>query len=501
MAVASEGVRLRRTWPQRLLIGASLVLITGCLLGASGLVYLYQRFGDLPRIEFSEGVLEPQPEEPGEPQNFLLVGSDDRANLDDPERFGTKAETGEAKSDTIMLVRVDPVAKTVAMLSFPRDLWVEVAGTGRSARINTAFDPGGEEGAQKLIETIRLNFDIPVHHYAQVDFEGFRRVVDAVGGINLYLPYPVRDYGCDENGCRNFSGLDISETGCVELDGDQALSYVRSRRFEELIEGEWQADLRSDLGRVDRQQDFIRRALRKALTEDLLNPVRLNALVGVAIDTVVVDEGLGVDDIVELGERFRSFSPTALRQASLAEVVERVVQPGGEDTLEIVDDAAAESLFSVFRDPESATDQNLPPSAVSVRVINGSIRAGEAGRTTTDLEAVGFEMLAPGSDEPGTERTTIRHPPDQRAEAALLARHLAAGATLVESAEGGPAAVVLVTGADFAGVLAEPGPPPAETEVGPSTSSTAATPTTVPRPTDDEQYGAYLRAAARRNCQ
>ncbi|MBA3302614.1 MAG: LCP family protein, partial [Acidimicrobiia bacterium] len=382
MAGASDGRRLRRTWPQRLLIGVSLVLITSCLLGASGLVYLYQRFGDLPRIEFEEGVLEAQPEQPGEPQNFLLVGSDDRADLEDPERFGTKEETGEAKSDTIMVVRVDPAAKTAAMLSFPRDLWVDVAGTGRRARINTAFDPGGEEGARRLIETIKLNFDIPVHHYAQVDFEGFRRVVDAVGGIKLYLPHPVRDRGCDENGCRNFSGLDISETGCLELDGDQSLSYVRSRNFEELIEGDWEADLRSDLGRIDRQQDFIRRALRKALTEDLLNPLRLNALVGVAIDTVVVDEGLGVDDIVELGERFRSFSSTALQQATLADVVERVIQPGGEDTLEIVDTTAAETIFSVFRDPEAAAGGELAPSAVSVKVVNGSVRAGEAGRTS-----------------------------------------------------------------------------------------------------------------------
>jgi len=167
---------VRRSWPQRLLIGFNVVLIVACLSGAGGLAYLYQRFGDLPRIDFGDGVLEKPPEDPGEPQNFLLVGSDDRANLDDPEAFGTAAETGESKSDTIMLVRVDPQQETAAMLSFPRDLYLEIAGTGNTARINTAFTAGGREGARRLIDTIKLNFNIPVHHYAEVDFKGFQRV-------------------------------------------------------------------------------------------------------------------------------------------------------------------------------------------------------------------------------------------------------------------------------------------------------------------------------------
>ncbi len=498
MAVASGGARLRRSWPQRLLIGFNVVLIVACLSGAGGLAYLYNRFGDLPRIDFGDGVLEKPPEDPGEPQNFLLVGSDDRANLDDAEAFGTATETGEAKSDTIMLVRVDPQEETAAMLSFPRDLMVEIAGTGERDRINKAFTAGGREGARRLIDTIKLNFNIPVHHYAEVDFEGFSRVVDAVGGIKVFLPNPVRDRDTETG--RNMSGLDIQQTGCIELDGQQALSYVRSRHFQEYREGRWRSDPTGDLGRTQRQQDFVRRALHKALSEDLLNPVRLNRLVDVAIDTVVVDRGLGVDDIVDLGERFRSLAPEALQQFTLNEHVENARTSAGAAVLELEDGPEVQAIFDVFRGNPADSDTPVATSSVSVQVLNGSSRPGEAGTTSTSLETAGFQMRPPGNQDFDTPTTTILYASGQEAKAALLSRYLETESPILrESSDLEAADVVLVTGNDFTGIRDEPRPPDATTTT--STAPSTTTTTAAPELSDDELYAAFLQAAARNLCQ
>ena len=496
MAFASGGARLRRSWPQRLLITFNVVLIVACLSGAGGLAYLYQRFGDLERFDFGTGVLEKPPEDPGEPQNFLLVGSDDRANLDDPEAFGTAEQTGDAKSDTIMLVRVDPEHETAAMLSFPRDLWVEIAGTGRHDRINTAFSIGDREGARRLIDTIKLNFNIPVHHYAEVDFEGFRRVVDAVGGIKVYLPNPVRDY--DPEVGRNQSGLDIDQTGCIELDGQQALSYVRSRHFQEYVDGRWRADPTGDLGRTQRQQDFVRRALHKALSNDLLNPVRLNRLVDVAIDTVVVDRGLGVDDIVDLGERFRDLSPERLQQYTLNQFVENVRTPAGAAVLELEDGPEVQDIFDVFRGEPADSDRPVVASDVTLQVLNGSGQPGQARSTTDSLSTAGFQTQPPG-DSSNTATTTILYASGQEAKADLVARYLVAeNPVLRETSSLSAADVVLVTGRDFRGIRDEPRPADQSSV---STTTSSSTTTTEPQLSDDELYETFLSTVARNQCQ
>ena len=495
MASASGGARLRRSWPQRLLIGFNVALVVACLSGAGGLAYLYQKVGDLPRIDFGEGVLEKPPEDPGEPQNYLLVGSDDRAELNDADRFGTAEQTGDAKSDTIMLVRVDPQAERAAMLSFPRDLYVEIADTGRQDRINTAFSIGGAEGARRLIDTIKLNFNIPVHHYAQVDFDGFRDVVNEVGGINVYLPNPVRDR--DTQTGRNLSGLDIPQTGCIELDGDQALSYVRSRHFQEQIDGRWRSDPTGDLGRTQRQQDFVRRALNKALSEDLLNPIRLNRLVNVAIDTVKVDRGLGVDDIVSLGERFRDLSPERLQQYALNEFVVNETTSAGAAVLELEDGPEVQAIFDVFRGNPVDSDRPVSPSSVTVQVLNGSGRPGEARTTTEGLQAAGFRTQPPGDEDSGGAQTVVLYASGQEAKADLVSRYLVAeGAGLREASSLEAADVVLVTGQDFDGIREEPRPAGATT----TTVDAETTTTTAPELSAEEAEEIWLEAVARNQC-
>jgi LCP family protein required for cell wall assembly len=470
---APVGTGPRRSWPQRLLLTFNVGLIVVCLVAAGGLGYFYWKFGQLPRVEIAENILAPEPEEPQEPQNFLLVGSDTRAFVEpgsqDDESFGDESVSGgSGRADTVIVLRVDPETEQAAMVSFPRDLWVQIPGRG-SNRINTAFLGNDElSGPELLIETIKLNFNIPIHHYAQVDFKGFKGLVDAVGGITIYLPSPVRDY--DAVTRQNLTGLNIAQTGCVELTGDQALAYVRSRHFQYQENGRWRADPTGDLGRITRQQDFIRRAINEAISRDLLDPRRLNDLINVATDNVQISRSIDIDDILALGKNFRSLTAEALQQYQLPVTNSR---HGQASTLDILskDRAEAEVIFDVFRGVPPAGAAGEPqPSAISVRVLNGSGVAGQAGEVAAALRQLQFGTTDPGNAQ-RIARTTIRYAPGQEAKAAVLARYLGSGAQLEEQSTLEGVDVLLITGADFTSVLAEPAAPP------PTTTTTAPPPT------------------------
>ena len=451
-----EGARLRRTWPQRALISFNILLIMGCLASATGIGYFYYRFGQLPRIGLPS-LSEDAP--PGEPQNFLLVGSDTRAFVEDAadaKSFGNSSKTGGQRSDTIILVRVDPKTHRAAMVSFPRDLWIPIAPDGHTQRINTAF----EDGPDQLIKTIQLNWNVPIHHYIQVDFKSFQGLVDAVGGVQIYLPGAVRD---------RVTGLNITDTGCVLFHGDQALAYVRSRHFQYQENGRWHSDPRGDLGRIERQQDFIRRALRKALSRGLTSPSKLNRLVNVGIDNVTVDKGLSARDIVNLGKQFKSLAPDTLAQFQLPVVNAR----RGAAAVVVVaqkDKQRVEEIMQVFRGEPPAPSAPVDPSAVKVQVLNGSGRSGEATSASEALQVAGFQLGSPG-DGRRTSRTTILYGSGQLAKAQVVERYLAAGADLQESPSLQGVDVRLITGSDYTGVLSEP-------RAADATSSTTVLPVT-----------------------
>jgi LCP family protein required for cell wall assembly len=196
-------------------------------------------------------------------ENFLLVGSDSREGADpsDPDfgGIGDASTVTGRRSDTIMVLRRDRNGGPAALLSIPRDLWVEIPGHG-SDRINSAYS----SGPAVLIATVQEALDLPIHHYVEVDFQGFKSLVDAIGGVEICFDHPARDA---------HTGLDVAEPGCRVLDGVQALAYARSRYYEELVDGEWTTDPRSDLGRVERQQQFVNTALHAALDQVKSNPL------------------------------------------------------------------------------------------------------------------------------------------------------------------------------------------------------------------------------------
>jgi polyisoprenyl-teichoic acid--peptidoglycan teichoic acid transferase len=443
---ATRGARRRRhrSWGQRLVV--TLGCVSALALGASaaGLGYVYRKYERLPRVELS-GVLD-EASDSGGPENYLVAGIESAEGLDpdDPVRIG---RAGAGKSDTIMILRIDPRERGAKLLSLPRDLWVPIAGTGHSRKINAAVEIGG---APLLIRTIDENFGIDIHHYVQVDFAAFRELVEAIDGVPIYFPYPARD---------RKTGLNIRRTGCVTLDPVQALAFVRSRTYEQLIDGEWEVDLGlPDIGRIARQQAFIRKALSRASERGARNPGTLDRLIDVGLAGITVDQELTASDLFDLGRHFRSFDPGNLETYSLDDAVTPDVV-GDADILRL-DERAAAPIFDLFREPRpsaSTAEDDADPASVRLRVLNGTGQPQEATDAGAALEAVGFGIDGLGDDPVlGNDRTHIEYPPGQEAAADLVARWLERGAQLeeVEGTDG----IVLITGSDWAGVRDRPGP-------------------------------------------
>ena len=145
-------------------------------------------------------------------------------------------------------------------VSFPRDLYVNIPGHGKG-KINAAFN----EGPQEVIDTLKADFDVDIQHYLEVNFKTFEDIVNAVGSVPVYFPYPARD---------QLSGLGPTPAaGCYHLDGAPALAYVRSRHLEYFIDGKWRdASPQADIDRIARQQDFIKKLGRIAVAQDRQRP-------------------------------------------------------------------------------------------------------------------------------------------------------------------------------------------------------------------------------------
>jgi LCP family protein required for cell wall assembly len=451
----------RRTWKQRSLLAVG-VALTVLLLGSAAAVgYYWERFNDITRYD-----VELSPIARGSPRNYLIVGSDSRENIDpnDPQAGSFFEDGGVSgkRSDTIMVLRIDPEQESASLLSLPRDLWVTIADTGRGAKINSAYG----RGRQVLIDTIRDAFEIEIHHYVEVDFIGFRDMVAAVDGIPLWFEHPVRD--------RN-TGLDVGQAGCVTLDPQMALNFVRSRYLEYLDDdGDWRRDPTADLGRITRQQIFIRRAIRTAARKGITNPVTLNHLVNVGVDSVGLDPRLGARDLVSLGRRFADFDEESLEAHALP-----VENGGGPGAVRISDERAAERIFNLFRGlPRGA----VTPDLIAVEVLNGTGAPNQAADVTAAFRSIGFTVGSPGdADQQPVPRTTVRYAPGDETSAVRVARHISGGARFEPTAFLSRGEVVVVTGLDFTTIHEQPAPDgaiqvPAATPT-PTTGSATSAPT------------------------
>jgi LCP family protein required for cell wall assembly len=464
--------RPHRRWPRRLLIGLN-VFVALCIVAAgTGYLYLRWRFGQINTVSFADGVL--SDESAGEPMNVLMVGSDTRANLTGADcKRNCVDENGRRvtgqRSDTIMVLHADPQAGRGAILSIPRDLWVPIAGTNRNQRINTAF----EKGPAVLVQTITNALGIQIDHYVEVDFVGFRALVNAVGGVPIYVPAPARD---------RYSDLNIPNPGCITLTGDQALGWVRSRHYQYYESGRWRSDPRSDFGRILRQQDFIRRLMKRAISKGIRNPLTLNRMVGIATKNLTIDDAMSSKDIFRLGKQFRSLDPESVQMYTLPVSNARI---GGADVLKIKQPDAQQLVAQFNNQASGAGEQppaNMLPASVRVRVLNGSGIGGLAGKTATSLSSFGFQDVATGdADSFKYAQTVIKYGKGQRDKALLLQSFLPAGAQLQEDTTLTVDAV-LILGRDFAGVTKPAAPGATATTAAPATTSPPTTQSPVPVP-------------------
>jgi LCP family protein required for cell wall assembly len=437
---AAHHTRARgRTWPQRLVVLTGCLVVTLCVGVASVAAYLGIRFGQIDRVDD----ITLQEQAAGEPANFLLVGTDSREGLDanDPDAGGFLGDAGCDCTDTIMVLRVDPKEHEAYLLSFPRDLWLPISGTGDTDRINTAH----AHGVQTLIDTIQDNFQIPINHYVEIDFVGFEKLVDAVGGVPLWFDAPVRD---------SHTGLDVSEAECQVLDGEQARKFVRSRDLEYQDEdGDWHHDGTADLGRITRQQVFVRRAVAKAVGQGLSNPVTLNKLVSAGVANVSLDELLDAGDLLSLGRAFAEYDSDDLIGYSIPS--EQMTTSGGAD-VQIPLMRQAQNSLTVFRGQPPGT---ISPVSLDVSVLNGTTVDGRAADAAGALGAIGFHIVDTDSYETSdVARTTVLYGPYGEGAARRLAAHVSGGAALVEREDLDPTEVVLVIGADFTTIHDQPSP-------------------------------------------
>lgn len=466
-----------RTWAQRMLIVVGVVVILGCGTAAAATAYFGLRFAQIDRV--NNIALDAAAK--GEPANYLIVGTDSRAGLDpkadDAGGLLGGGETGCDCTDTIMVLRVDPTARTANILSFPRDLWVPIGASSRKARINSAH----AKGEQALIDTIENNFDITINHYVEIDFVGFQKLVDAVGGIKLWFDAPVRD---------THTGLSVPSAECQTLNGEQARKFVRSRYIQyKGKDGKWHQDPTADFGRITRQQIFIRQAIAKAVAKGLGNPVTLNQLVSAGVENVRLDKGLDAGDILGLGREFSDFDANDLVGYSIPSDSFRT--SAGAD-VQIPRMRDAQPILNIFRGLPASYLSN---QAIEVTVLNGTDVPHQAGDVAGALLEIGFGVTEIGDYAQPVGRTSVLYGEGGADAARQLARYVSGGAALVYDKGVDQGEAVLVTGADFTTVHDQPAPAGSPDDLlstttvatsgqdtgGSSTSSTAPTTTTTVR--------------------
>ena len=307
----------------------SVNVLTLISLVAVGLVYGYVRYR-LDQIKTINGLPLARGASGGggssgglSPMNILLVGDNSRVGLSPSEaaKFGTTDQAGGSHSDVTMVLHLDPARGTASLLSIPRDLFVPLPPTnisGPVGKIDSALNGSNyqySDGAAQLITTIQDDFGIPINHYVQINFDGFQRTIDALGGLDMYFPTPLYDID---------AALRITKPGCLHLSGSTALAVVRSRHLQYFQAGDdpynpssWTQEMASDLARIQRDHTFLRilaaTVTSQGITADL---GKLNNVVGAVINQVTVDPGLK-GELIPLVKRFRRINLDAVAQLTL----------------------------------------------------------------------------------------------------------------------------------------------------------------------------------------
>jgi len=327
------------------------------LVSAFSWLGLGQISGAINRIDAFSSVSS-RPDKPNKALNYLLVGSDTREGLTREQmkllRVGSTKTAAGSRSDTMLMVHISKSRDKATIISIPRDSLVTIPEHPSSVdktkivpaakgKINAAFAFGG---APLLIQTIEDETGVRIDHYIEIGFAGFAGMVDALGGIEVCTKRDIDDPG---------SHL-VLPAGVHTLNGVEALKYVRTRDFDGM----------GDLGRMQRQQQFMSAVLRKVTsTGVLLNPIKLVNFFNAAIATVKTDSELNKSDLLTLAKQMKNLSSSNVRTLTipLGNVNARVPGVGSVVTW---DSELAPELFNRIREDLPLTDEVTPtPSASS----------------------------------------------------------------------------------------------------------------------------------------
>ncbi|MBW3605073.1 MAG: LCP family protein [Actinobacteria bacterium] len=356
----------------------------------------------------------------GRVYHVLVTGSDSRENLTrrQQRQLNVGRDTGGTRTDTIFVLSIK--GSRAAMLAFPRDLFVTRC-DGSTGRINAATSIGG---MSCLAETVSQVSGLPLRHAIQIDFRGFRDVVSAVGGVELCLDQPITDRD---------AGIDLPE-GCQQLNGVDALGYVRVRKID------------NDLERIKRQQQFLKALAGEIATPStVLNPVRLYGTAGAVGGALRADDSLSSIDLLRLAIGGRGVAGGKIVTETVPATPAVV---GGAAVLQVTQ-PAADTLFERYRsgaifEAVPSSDRTVAPEDVELAVLNGADVEGIAGQTAEQLRAVGFTVRSVGNAEP-TTTTVVRYPPGRDAEARTVAAQAPGGDIAIEE-DAGVDVVTLVIG-------------------------------------------------------
>jgi LCP family protein required for cell wall assembly len=344
-------------------------------------------YDSIHHVMITSGELGKRPPKLNGSENILIIGSDSRTGTHG--RYGRGIQG--SRSDTSMILHIPPTHTGAVVISFPRDTMVPVyacerddnghpgqqAQPGVLEQLNTTFSNGGPACLWKTLEQqTRIHID----HFVMVNFEGFKSIVDDVGGVPVCLPFPIKDPA---------SKLNLP-AGKSVVKGDQALAFVRERHI----------GYGSDLQRINRQQVFLASLAQKIkLSTSLTDPTRLYSLVHDIASSLTTDTGLTLTDMYAVANSLKGLSTSAL-QFIMAPVVP--YPPNPADLVEF-DQPLADDLFhaiakdnhilkAAHRDEHLKPLPTVKPGQVQLQVLNGTSVAGLAAITASKLSARGFKV-------------------------------------------------------------------------------------------------------------
>jgi len=356
--------------------------------------------------------------------NILILGTDRR---DEGERA--------ARTDTMMVASLDPVAKSAVVLSIPRDLWVLIPGYGEG-RINTAHFYGelNGQGLALAKETVEVNLGIPIDYYVRLDFESFEEIVDTLGGVTIDVEAPIRDdmFPDDDYGYKTV----YIPAGRQEMDGEMLLQYVRTRHGG------------NDFERMKRQQQALRALAQRALALNLLP--RLPALIDTALNAISTDlQPLEILALANLGNQI------GLDGLEVTTIDESLTTPfvtlDGAQIL-LSDKAGIEAMLEELFAPSTSL-ASLENRSEEVRIVirNGTAQVGLAEEVADLLYRRGFDVQKYiDLEAPQYEETVIASREESMESARNLAGLLGIDRVLLTSFEGEDADITILLGRGFA---------------------------------------------------